>query len=426
MEKKLNILFIPSDFSIKSLAFSAWSYLEEIANITLFYVPSPIYLLQQDYHKIDIATCFQLIAINISKKKFDYIVGHANAFFWKILFRLSGNQIPFAIIPDINHVLPLNAFLLFGASQFAIEQDIIYSGSSAAARSFSVFGYPCKPTYPLGIPIDLFKPVTINKRALRNSLGIGPKSAILLYTGRLAQDKDIHVLINIFSIIKKRINAELIICYHFAEKNYACECKIMGNQVGNVHFIENPPMSMLVNYYNLADIFVSAAISIFETFGRSPIEAMACGAVPVLPQYDGFRDTVSKHCGVLVPVLQENYKRTLNQVEFAEEIVSLLLSDKLKEMANNAINCVFKYDARLSIKNMLEDLKLNLLKTITSTAFKNEFSLDKYPLPIKKLWLKLKGRSIQEILARSLKKGDFLPSNELLFGQYHQLWFEHY
>ena len=51
-----------------------------------------------------------------------------------------------------------------------------------------------------------------------------------------------------------------------------------------------------------ADIFVSPGDSIQESFGITPIEAMACGVPQVVADWDGYRDTVSHgETGFLVP-----------------------------------------------------------------------------------------------------------------------------
>jgi D-inositol-3-phosphate glycosyltransferase len=51
-----------------------------------------------------------------------------------------------------------------------------------------------------------------------------------------------------------------------------------------------------------ADIFVSAADSVMESFGLTPLEAMASGVPQVVSDWDGYRDTVrDRETGFLVP-----------------------------------------------------------------------------------------------------------------------------
>ena len=69
-----------------------------------------------------------------------------------------------------------------------------------------------------------------------------------------------------------------------------------------VHIIERPDREDLADLYCAADVFVTAATSHFETFGRAPAEALACGTPAVAPSYDGFAEVLDRPGGRLVGV----------------------------------------------------------------------------------------------------------------------------
>src|SRR6185503_16294497 len=63
-----------------------------------------------------------------------------------------------------------------------------------------------------------------------------------------------------------------------------------------------PGRDQLAGLYAGADVFVTASTSHFETFGRAPAEALACGTPAVAPRYDGFVQVLDQPGGRLVDV----------------------------------------------------------------------------------------------------------------------------
>ncbi len=59
-----------------------------------------------------------------------------------------------------------------------------------------------------------------------------------------------------------------------------------------VHIRPRPSMIECPLYYSAADIFVSPVETLQESFGLSPLEAMASGSPVVVSDWDGYRDTV--------------------------------------------------------------------------------------------------------------------------------------
>ena len=73
-------------------------------------------------------------------------------------------------------------------------------------------------------------------------------------------------------------------------------------QERRVRLVVNPNREQLADLYSAADVFATASTSHYETFGRAPAEALACGTVAIAPRYDGFVDVLAQPGGRLVDV----------------------------------------------------------------------------------------------------------------------------
>ena len=97
---------------------------------------------------------------------------------------------------------------------------------------------------------------------------------VLLYVGRIAPHKGIHLLLKSFSIIKKQIpNAKLLIVGKPTFDNYFKELKAMANN--DVIFTGFVDDKELPHYYAACDVYVTA--SLWEGFNLPAAEAQACG-----------------------------------------------------------------------------------------------------------------------------------------------------
>lgn len=142
---------------------------------------------------------------------------------------------------------------------------------------------------PFGVHLDRFHvfPYDILElQTLRNKLGIKKGERVILFVGALDEAhsfKGIDILLEAFSHNAQRAthNTKLIIVGGGDKRNdyeqLARELKIEKDVI----FAGRVSDEELVNYYNLADIFVLPSVDKSEAFGIVLIEAMACG-VPVM------------------------------------------------------------------------------------------------------------------------------------------------
>jgi D-inositol-3-phosphate glycosyltransferase len=159
---------------------------------------------------------------------------------------------------------------------------------------------------PLCVDTDKFKPH--DKTSVRRQLKLPKEAIILLYLGYISALKaDLLPLLLVFRrLVKENPSRQLLLVIGGTKD---------ASYVGTLEaYIKEYSLSKHVCFmdslsdktkYALAaasDVFVSPGDSVQESFGLTPIEAMACGVPQVVADWDGYRDTVSHgETGFLVP-----------------------------------------------------------------------------------------------------------------------------
>lgn len=160
---------------------------------------------------------------------------------------------------------------------------------------------------PLGVDVEVFRPR--NKHEMRQELSLPQDVLLIAWIGRLSfcDKADLLPLLQVFeSLVRKNPTEKLTlllagtgpkqiveIIRSYSESLGVADRVILKDQL-------TPDIRHMV--HAAADIFVSPADSIQETFGITPIEAMACGVPQVVSDWSGYRDTVKDgETGFLVP-----------------------------------------------------------------------------------------------------------------------------
>lgn len=161
---------------------------------------------------------------------------------------------------------------------------------------------------PLGVDTARFKPR--NKVTMRAKFDLPEDAFILLWIGRLsAIDKaDLIPWVQVFGeLVRENPDKKLVLvcagAEHRAERfgdfiqSYAAALHL-GDRV-RVQPVQPHEAHLL---HAAADIFVAPTDNIQETFGLTPVEAMACGVPAVVSDWNGYRDTVrDAETGFLIP-----------------------------------------------------------------------------------------------------------------------------
>jgi glycosyltransferase involved in cell wall biosynthesis len=245
---------------------------------------------------------------------------------------------------------------------------------------------------PLGIHTERFQRITTPamRAAQRQALGITDDEVVILYVGRLSYATKAHPLplLQAAENAAKRTSKKvrLVLFGFFKPESMEADFKSMAAdycKTVQVDFVMNNDPRFPDGLWAAGDIFTSLVDNIQESFGFTPIEAMASGLPAVISDFDGYRDGVRHGMdGFLVPTCsvgdgmghdvaahyfnQRNYGDYLirnNQAvavdaETASAAYSVLIEDKAKRMAmglNGRKRAMDNYDWRVIIK-AYEDL----------------------------------------------------------------------
>ena len=232
----------------------------------------------------------------------DWIVAEGPAaFLWTAVLRACGFEGGITMLPQLNPTSWFDVSALSVYRRFATRYDRVFVGSVASAGIYRGLGIDAQVGEPYGIDCDVFRPRTDFRVALE-PLGVtgGP---IALFSGRLEPDKDLYRLLG--AALKAKIlfpDLKILIASHVVDPSYVSIVERVLEEERGVHLILNPSRDRLARLYTAADVFVTASTSHFETFGRAPAEALACGTTAIAPRYDGFAEVLAQPGGRLVDV----------------------------------------------------------------------------------------------------------------------------
>jgi starch synthase len=167
------------------------------------------------------------------------------------------------------------------------------------------------PVIPLGIDSGSFEGSAHGRQAWRQRLELPADDLVVLFVGRLSHNAKAHpgplclALERATRRLGRRIH--LVHCGWFA--NAQCEgiyrdaCRAMAPAVDSL-FVDGHDPAVRTGIWQVADVFVSLSDNIQESFGLTPVEAMAAGLPVIVSDWDGYRDTVRDGVdGVTIPTL---------------------------------------------------------------------------------------------------------------------------
>lgn len=171
-----------------------------------------------------------------------------------------------------------------------------YLSDRLGAKDFSL---PQFPIIPLGIDTSAFARSDSHRAKWRADLGIADEDVVVLYMGRLSFHAKAHpfpMLVGL-EIAAQRTGKRV----HLVQAGWFGHDSIeqvfrkgAAEHAPSIttHFLDGRKPEVRNEIWSAADIFVSMSDNIQETFGLSPVEAMAAGLPCIVTDWDGYKETV--------------------------------------------------------------------------------------------------------------------------------------
>jgi glycosyltransferase involved in cell wall biosynthesis len=175
-----------------------------------------------------------------------------------------------------------------------LESEVEYLRERLGATRLSL---PQLPMIPLGVHCSDFAIAAEHRQAARTELGIAPDEVVVLFLGRLSYLDKAHPLPMYLALeaCAKQAKVTLIEAGWFGndetEKAFKEDAKTLSPSVRHLYLNATVP-EQFQQAWAAADIFTSLSDNIQETFGLTPIEAMAAGLPVVVSDWNGYKDTV--------------------------------------------------------------------------------------------------------------------------------------
>lgn len=221
-------------------------------------------------------------------------------FLWAALLRANGYTGSVTLLPRLNPRGWRDVLATTLYRRFSDRRDRVFVGSRPSAALFSALGLEPDIGDPYGVDDRRFR-IRPEAERVRDELDL-PHGRLLLYAGRVQQDKDLYSFLQVG--LKARLlfpDLGVVVASHQVDDEYLTPILKNLDDTAGVHFALDPSPRQLADLYNIADVFLTASTSPFESFGRAPAEALTCGCPSVAPRYDGFVEIMAQPGGVVVP-----------------------------------------------------------------------------------------------------------------------------
>lgn len=169
---------------------------------------------------------------------------------------------------------------------------------------------------PTGIDVEKFyreKNKKVNIPEARKNLGIKENDFVILFVGRIAEEKNIELLLSAMKgLVNTSSKIKLLIVGDGPDlekyKNYSTK----HNLEENIIFAGKVPWNKINEYYVISDVFATASHT--ETQGLTVIEAMAASLPVICINDESFTDTVINNLNGLIFRNRREYKKQITKI----------------------------------------------------------------------------------------------------------------
>lgn len=179
------------------------------------------------------------------------------------------------------------------------------------------------------------------KQHVRERIGIGHDSKVIMFSGRLVTIKCVDLLIKAFLLVKKEFpKTELLVVGYGPEEQ---KLKKMAGVNSGIYFVGHQGIDEIPKLYGISDILVLPSIS--EPWGLVVNEAMACGCAIVVSDKCGCAKDLVHGNGIIV--------KAGNLNSLVEALRELLSSEKrLNRSKQNSLKKIQHYRPETLVKTI--------------------------------------------------------------------------
>jgi alpha-maltose-1-phosphate synthase len=167
------------------------------------------------------------------------------------------------------------------------------------------------PVIPLGVDCAAFAEDVPAGRGLRQKLGIADDAVAALFLGRLTASAKAHPMpmYRGLEAAAQRTgrSVHLMLAGWFEHDSEEAAFRAMAQAFApsiTLHILDGRDAELRPAAWSAADLFTSLSDNIQETFGLTPVEAMAAGRPVVISEWNGYRETIKDGVhGFMVPTL---------------------------------------------------------------------------------------------------------------------------
>ena len=187
------------------------------------------------------------------------------------------------------------------------------------------------------IPTGTLRRLSLDRTESRTQLGLSPDTRMLLYVGRLAQEKNLTMLIR--SVHRVLLNDPKARFWLVGDGPYRDECVRLARSLGvgdRIRFVGFVERSEVDRYYAAADLFVFASIS--ETQGLVIQEAMTYGLPTVAVIGGGASSSIVNGVnGIVVRNDAETMATEIYRVLHDEQLCAVLSDNAARSGRNHGM-----------------------------------------------------------------------------------------
>lgn len=207
------------------------------------------------------------------------------------------------ILPDIL-VAPTEGYDALICTSSAVRAAVETQIDGMRAYMADAFGprrraEPQRATIPLGVNVSDFATSGEHRKAWRERLDIPEDAVVVLFVGRFSVRTKMNPALMAMALERAaRRTGKPVYWVNSGWIEPASAAAAFHQDTRNlcptVHYreVDGRPPDVRYSIWSVADMFISFSDNIQETFGLTPVEAMAAGLPCVVTDWDGYKDTV--------------------------------------------------------------------------------------------------------------------------------------